>query len=69
MLDTRLGASDHKDDPADVARDAYDALMQGRERVVSHSLAAKAVGAGGRLLPDSVKAALNRLVTRPGSAE
>jgi short-subunit dehydrogenase len=68
MLATRLGATRHKDDPADVARDAYEALMQGRERVVSHSLAAKAAATAGRLLPDAAKAALNRFVSRPGSA-
>jgi short-subunit dehydrogenase len=68
MLATRLGATRHKDDPADVARDAYDALMQGRERVVAHSLAAKAAAAGSRLLPERAKAALNRFVSRPRSA-
>jgi short-subunit dehydrogenase len=68
MLTTRLGATRHKDDPADVARDAYDALMEGRERVVAHAFAAKAVAAAGRLLPDTAKAALNRLASRPRSA-
>lgn len=41
MLDTKTGAGD-KDDPADVARDGFEALMAGKERVVSHSMATKA---------------------------
>ena len=35
MLVTKVAAND-KDDPADVARDGFEALMAGRERVVSH---------------------------------
>ena len=34
QLGTRLGASEHKADPADVAREAFDGLMAGKERVV-----------------------------------
>src|SRR3954470_6822143 len=37
MLDTRVGASDKKDDPADVAREGFEALMAGKEQVVSAS--------------------------------
>ena len=69
MTDTRLGASEHKDDPADVARDGFEAMMAGKERVVSASLATKVQGRGTRFLPDSAKAALHRHVTEPGSAE
>ena len=68
MLDTRLGASDHKDDPVDVARDGFEALMAGKERVESASLATKLQGRGGRFLPDSAKAALHRRMAEPGSA-
>jgi short-subunit dehydrogenase len=68
QLSTRLGASDHKDDPADVARQAFEALMAGRERVVAASLTTKATELAARVLPDAVKAQLNRLATRPGSA-
>jgi short-subunit dehydrogenase len=65
MLSTLLGASPLKDDPGDVAADAYEALMQGRERVVSHSPAIKLAARASRLLPDAAKAALNRFVSRP----
>src|ERR1044071_6771181 len=44
MLDTKVGASDGKDDPADVARDGFEAMMAGKERVVSHSLSTKVQG-------------------------
>jgi short-subunit dehydrogenase len=66
MLDTKLGAG-YKDDPADVARDGFEALMAGDERVVSASLKTKLQGRGGRLLPDSAKAAMHRNLAEPGS--
>src|SRR5204863_3939670 len=67
MLDTKVGAGD-KDDPADVARDGFEALMSGKERVVSASLKTKAQGPGGRLMPDRAKAELHRRMAEPGTA-
>jgi short-subunit dehydrogenase len=58
-----------KDDPADVARDGFEALMKGDERVVSASLMTKAQGRGSRFLPDSAKAALHRKMAEPGSGK
>jgi uncharacterized protein len=66
MLDTKVGASD-KDDPADVARKGFEALMAGKERVVAASLSTKLQGRGSRLLPDSAKAAMHRRMAEPGS--
>jgi uncharacterized protein len=66
MLDTEVGSGE-KDDPADVARDGFEALMNGDERVVSQSLATKAQAAGSRLTPDSVKAAMHRKQAELGS--
>lgn len=68
MLDTKVGA-DQKDDPADVARDGFEALMAGKERVVSHSLKTKVQGRASRLMPDSVKAEMHRKMAEPGSAD
>jgi short-subunit dehydrogenase len=68
MLDTKVGSGD-KDDPADVARDGYQALMDGKERVVSASVATKLQGRGSRFLPDSVKAAMHRGMAEPGSGD
>jgi uncharacterized protein len=69
MLDTKIGASDSKDDPADVARDGFEALMNGDERVVSHSLSTKLQGRGSRFIPDRAKAAMHRRMAEPGSAK
>ena len=68
MLDTEVGASDQKDDPADVAQEGFEALMKGEERVISHAAATKAQGIGGRLVPDSIKAKLHGDMAEPGSA-
>ena len=69
MMDTKIGTSDSKDDPADVAKDGFEALMAGKERVVSHSLSTKAQGRGGRLMPDNVKAKMHGKMAEPGSAD
>jgi short-subunit dehydrogenase len=66
MADTRI-ATGPKDDPEDVAADGFKAMMNGDERVVSSSLLTKAEHLGGRFLPDSVKAQLNRIMAAPGS--
>jgi uncharacterized protein len=68
MRDTKVGA-DEKDDPADVARDGFEALMAGDERVVSASLSTKVQARAGRVLPDSVKAEMHRKMAEPGSAK
>jgi short-subunit dehydrogenase len=68
MMDTKIGADD-KDDPADVARDGFEALMAGDERVVSASLKTKLQGRASRLMPDSVKAQMHRSMAEPGSSD
>jgi NAD(P)-dependent dehydrogenase (short-subunit alcohol dehydrogenase family) len=60
---------DDKGDPAVVARDGFEALMAGKERVVSASLKTKAQGRGARFLPDSAKAEMHRKMAEPGSAK
>jgi short-subunit dehydrogenase len=66
MDDTRIAAGP-KDDPADVARDGFRALMNGDERAVSSSLLTKVQHLGARVLPERVKAELHRLMSAPGS--
>ena len=51
MEDTKVGSGD-KDDPAEVAKDGFEALMAGKERVVSASLSTKLQGRGSRVMPD-----------------
>ena len=66
MLDTKVGAGE-KDDPADVARDGFEALMNGDERVVSASMRTKLQAHASRVLPDKVKSALHGDMAEPGS--
>jgi short-subunit dehydrogenase len=69
LRDTKMGATDHKDDAADVARDGFEAMMAGKERVESASLATKLQGRGSRFMPDSVKAKLHASMAKPGSGK
>lgn len=66
MEDTKL-ATGPKDDPADVAREGFAALMAGKDHVVAGSLRNKAQTAASRVLPDPVKAKVLRGMTEPGS--
>jgi short-subunit dehydrogenase len=68
MEDTKVGAGE-KDDPAEVARQGYDALMAGKERVVGGSLKNKLQVAASKVLPDSKKAEMHREMAEPGSAK
>jgi short-subunit dehydrogenase len=68
MEDTEVGAGE-KDDPAEVARQGFDALMADKERVVAGAFKNKAQVAVGRVIPDKVKAEKHREMAEPGSAE
>ena len=68
MLDTNVGQGP-KDDPADVARQGFEALMKGERKVVAASLRTKSQEALNKVLPDSVKAAAHRLMAEPKSEE
>lgn len=59
LEDTRLGRSP-KDDPARVAREGIDALMNGHDHVVTGSSKNRLQTALGTLLPDPVKAKLHQ---------
>ncbi len=66
MLNTPVGGSSSaKDDPAQVARQGFEALMAGRRKSVTGSLMTKAQGAVNAVLPDAVKAAAHRLMAQP----
>jgi short-subunit dehydrogenase len=66
MLDTLMGQA-AREDPAQVARQGYDALMAGRTKVVGGSLLTKTQAMTAAVLPDQVKAVVHRLIARPGS--
>jgi short-subunit dehydrogenase len=65
MLDTAVGKMPFKDDPAKVAQQGFDALMRGDRKVVAESTSTKLIGIVSRFLPDSVRAAANRLISMP----
>lgn len=67
MEDTKLGASE-KDDPAQVAKDGFEALMAGKDHVVAGSFKNKLQAAAGHVLPDPVVASMHRKQSEPGSA-
>jgi short-subunit dehydrogenase len=69
MLDTKVGTTDSQDDPADVAKQGFEALMKGKDHVVAASFMNKAQATAGRLIPDKVKAQMHRKMAEPGSAE
>jgi short-subunit dehydrogenase len=58
-----------KDDPVDVAAAGFEAMMAGDERAVASSLRTKVQHLGSRLLPDSLKAELNRIMAAPRSGD
>ena len=68
MRDTRLGAGP-KDDPAEVARHGYEALMAGKDHVVAGSLHNRMLAGATKLAPESVKAEMHARLARPGSAD
>lgn len=67
LEDTKIGQA-KKDDPADVARDGFEALMRGDDKVIAHSVMSKAQGVMGKLLPDKMNANVMRGMNEPGSA-
>jgi short-subunit dehydrogenase len=68
MMDTKV-AVDQKDDPAEVARQGFEALMAGKHRVVAGSFANQVQSAMGHVLPEQAKAQQHRKLTEPGSAK
>ncbi|HET9185205.1 MAG TPA: hypothetical protein VFN82_03595, partial [Solirubrobacterales bacterium] len=67
MLDTPIG-EEEKDDPAEVARQGYEALMAGEEEVVGGSFKNKAQTVVGKVVPDAVKAEMHRKMAQPAMA-
>jgi len=68
MLDTSVGASESKSDPADVARDGWDALMKGQAHIVS-GWKNKLQAAVAHVTPAAILAEQHRKMAEPGSAD
>jgi short-subunit dehydrogenase len=65
MGDTKLGQSDSKDDPADVARQGYEGLMSGSSSVVAGSFKNRLQAELGTHLPDALAAPIMARMTKP----
>lgn len=68
MLDTNVGQSDSKADPAKPAKDGWEAMKAGKASIVSGFLNKLQVAAAG-VVPMSVTAALHRGMAEPGSGK
>lgn len=67
MDDTKAGA-EKKDDSAEVAKQGFDALMEGKDHVVAGSLKTKLQAAMTNVLPSTANAEQHRKLSEPGSA-
>jgi short-subunit dehydrogenase len=65
--DTKLGASE-KDDPAEVAKEGFEAMMAGKDHVIAGSFKNKMQAAAGYALPDPLVAKAHAGQSAPGSA-
>ncbi|MDP9427642.1 MAG: SDR family NAD(P)-dependent oxidoreductase [Actinomycetota bacterium] len=68
LMDTKLGQGP-KDDPAQVARQGFEALMAGKDKVVGGSVMSKAQAAVNSVLPDRLKSAGHAKMAAPGSGK
>lgn len=70
MEDTKVAEEAKKsNDPAEVARQGFDALMAGEQEVFAESLSTKIAGTLGRFMPDSVKASQHGKMAKHGTAD
>ncbi|MBG0826672.1 SDR family NAD(P)-dependent oxidoreductase [Planomonospora sp. ID67723] len=68
MEDTKVGAG-KKDDPAEVARQGFEALMSGDDHVVAGSKKNVLQSVAGKLMPETAQARMTRGMTEPGGAD
>jgi short-subunit dehydrogenase len=62
MAGTRVDQM-QKDDPTAVARQGFEALMRGKQKVVAESFTSKLMGAVNRVTPDALKAKASRMIS------
>src|SRR4051794_3078288 len=65
---TALGSM-KKDDATTVARQGFEALMGGKQKVIAGSVLTKVQGEVAKAVPDSVKAAMQGFLSAPGTAK
>jgi len=70
MEDTKLGTEGkYTNDPAAVAQQGFDAMMEGKDHIYSSSMKTKMQGELGRFIPEAVKADMHRKQAEPNEAE
>ncbi len=67
MLDTKVGQM-KKDDPADVAKTGWEAMLEGEHSIV-HGMMNQAQVLAAGVLPEAVTAELHRKLAKPGSGK
>jgi len=68
LMDTKVGQQE-KDDPAQVAKQGFEAMMNGKDSVAGGGFKSRMETLINELLPETVKARLAGNKTRPGSAK
>jgi uncharacterized protein len=66
MEDTKVGQQ-KKDDPAEVAKRGFDAMMAGKDKVYAGSFKTRMQGVSTELLPETMKAKQHAKMAKPGS--
>jgi len=67
MLDTKAGQPENQDDPAEVARQGFEAMLSGDDAAVVGSFSTRLQGRMNEVLPEKAKAAAHRRLSEPGS--
>ena len=65
LADSKLKASDSKDDPALVARQGFEGLMKGEASVFAGSVSSKLMGRLSALIPDAIAGKSHKPMTKP----
>lgn len=70
MEDTQVGSEGKKsNDPAEVAKQGFEALMRGDQEVFAESLSTKIAGTLGGMVPDSIKAEQHKKMAAHGTSK
>lgn len=67
--DTKMAELAQHNSPADVAKQGYEALIAGKDRVFAANLGTKLQRLAARVMPESAKAEMHKKMTEPGSRQ
>jgi short-subunit dehydrogenase len=69
MEDTKVGQSEKKADPAQVAKQAFDALVAGKHEIVAGPITTKFEGVISKIVPEEITASQHAKLAEPGGAQ